>query len=129
TGPLDVLAPGRLRQLLRLIHVDLEEVPRVLRTSLVALFARDLVVVVERLLSRFKFGREHDVGVSMLCRPGDGVAAQDTGNPDRRVRLLIRARPRVYVPVVVVLALPAERSRVCPCLDDEVVGFLEALPV
>ena len=45
------------------------------------------------------------------------------------MRLLVGARPGVDVAVVVVLALPAEGAGLGPGLDDEVVGFLEALPV
>jgi hypothetical protein len=44
------------------------------------------------------------------------------------VRLLVRTRPDVDLPVVEVLALPVERSVVAgPCLDDEVVRLPEAL--
>ena len=45
------------------------------------------------------------------------------------MRLLVGPHPGVHVAVVVVLALPAERSGVGPGLDDEVVGLLEALTV
>ena len=65
----------------------------------------------------------------MLGAPLDGVPRHHAGDPDLRVRGLVRARPRIHVAVLVVLALPAERARSRPRLDDEVVRFLEALPV
>ena len=45
------------------------------------------------------------------------------------MRLLVGPRPRVDVPELVVLALPAEGTGCGPGLDDELVGLLEPLPV
>ena len=99
------------------------------RAGLVTVLLCDLVVVLERLLGRLQVRRQHDVGVAVLGRPLDRVAAHDPGNPDLRMRVLQRARPRVHVAEVVVLALPAERPGRAPGLHHEVVRLLEALPV
>ena len=48
-------------------------------------------------------------------------------NPDRRVRLLQRARPRIDVAHAVVLAAEGERPRSGPRLDDQIVRFVELL--
>ena len=100
-----------------------------LRAGFVAVLPRHLVVVLERLLRRLQIRRQHDVRVAVLGRPLDRVAAHDAGNPDLRVRVLQRTRPRVHVAEVVVLALPAERPGRAPGLDHEIVRLLEALPV
>ena len=65
----------------------------------------------------------------MLRGPLQRVLADRTWNPNRRVRLLVRSRPRVDVSILVVLAFPSEGPRGCPCLHDEIVCFLIALPV
>ena len=100
-----------------------------LRAGFVAVLAGDFVVVLERLLGRFEVGGEHDVRIAMLSRPLDRVAAHDARNPDLRVWILNRPRPRIDVAEVVVLAFPAERAGGRPGLDYEVVSLLEALPV
>src|SRR5207245_8029121 len=52
----------------------------------------------------------------------------ERGDPDRWVRLLVRARPDVHLAVMEVLAFPVERTVVArPRLHDEVVSFPEAV--
>ena len=100
-----------------------------LRAGLEARLRRHFIVVGEGLHRRLQFGGEHQVGIAVAGGPGHRVAAHHAGNPDRRVRVLVGPRPRIHVAVVVVLAFPAERAGLRPRLDDEVVRFLEALPV
>ena len=57
---------------------------------------------------------------SRLTTPGSQIGG---------MRVLVGLNPRVDVAIVEVLALPAERAGGGPCLDDEVVRLLEALPV
>ena len=99
------------------------------RSRLVAGFLRDLVVDFPDLLALFDRQVERDVGIAMLRRPHDGLAAGNPGNPDPRMRLLHRQRPRIDHAQLVMLAFPAPRPRRGPGLDDQVVGFLEALAV
>ena len=100
-----------------------------LRARLVTVLPRHLVVVLERLLRRLQIRRQHDVRVAVLRRPLDRIAAHDPRNPDLRVRILQRTRPRIHVAEVVVLALPAERPRRAPGLHHEIVRLLKTLPV
>ena len=65
----------------------------------------------------------------MARRPLHGVAAHHPGDPDGRMRRLVGARPGVHVAVLVMVSFPAEGSLARPGVDDEVVGFLEPLPV
>ena len=65
----------------------------------------------------------------MLGGPAHCLDADGGGYPDLRMGLLVGAHPGVHVSVVVVLALPAEGSGVGPCLDNEVMRFLESLAV
>ena len=74
-------------------------------------------------------GVQRDVGVAVLGRPDDRLGAQDARNPDARVGLLERRRPGVDHAVLIVGALPAERPRLGPGLDDQVVRLFEALAV
>src|SRR5688572_7486415 len=60
-----------------------------------------------------------------IARPLD----EHTGDPHARMRLLQRQRPRVHDAVLIVRALPAERSVLGPRLDDQLVRLLEALAV
>ena len=128
-GAGQVLAADLFGELLGFVDVDLPEVAAVLGAGLVAEFAGDLVVVGEGVAGRLEAGGEHDVGVVVFGRPGDGALRDGAGDPDRGVRALQRTRPGVDVAVVVVLALPAEGAGIGPGLDDEVVGLLVALPV
>ena len=70
-----------------------------------------------------------EVGIVPLGAPYDRVGAAGAGNPHRRVGFLQRYLEGVHHSEVVVLALPAEGARRCPRLENQVVGFLESLPV
>src|SRR5580700_11912689 len=109
--------------------MHLLQVAAVLGARLVAGLERDLVVKLPDLLGRLDRGVERDVGIALLRRPDDRLLAQDAGNPDARIGLLQRHRPRVDDAVLVVLALPAERPLPAPGGGDEVVRFLETLAV
>ena len=95
----------------------------------IALFPGGVIVDLVHLLGQIDLAGQHDVGITMPGRPLHGLPAGSTGHPNRRIGLLQRDGPGVHVPVVEVLALPAERAGGRPCLDEEVVGLFEALPV
>ena len=67
------------------------------------------------------------VGVAHLRRPLDRAARPLRRNPDRRMRRLVRPRPRVHVVEVVVLAGVLERAGLGPGADDQVVRLRKAL--
>ena len=97
--------------------------------GLVSELGRRVVVHIESVLRRAETGCEQHERVAVLSRPAHGLHADGGRNPYLRMRLLVRAHPGVHVAVVIVLALPAERSGVRPCLDNEVVRLLEALAI
>ena len=98
-------------------------------TRLVATLARDLVVELERLPRGLETCRQHHVGDAIAGAPLHGVLRQQSGNPYRWMRLLVRTHAGVHVAVVVVVAFPAKRPGRAPRLHDELVRLLEALPV
>ena len=109
--------------------MHLEQIAPVLGPGLVAVLLCHLVVVAVGLLGRPEFRCQHDVGIPVFRRPGHRVAAHDPGDPDLRMRRLVGPRPGVHVAIVIVLAFPAERPVPRPCVDDEIVRLLKALPV
>ena len=80
-------------------------------------------------LAKLRGRRKGDIGIAMLCGVSDGLGTGYAGYPDGWVGLLQGNHPRVYRAELEVLALPAEGTRLCPSLDDEVMGLLESLPV
>src|SRR5207245_7626478 len=102
------------------------EVAAVLRARLVAGLERDLVVQLPDLLGRLDRGVERDVGIALLRRPDDRLLAQDAGNPNARIGLLQRHRPRVDDAVLVVRALPAERPLARPGGDTQIMRLMDA---
>src|SRR6516162_6354057 len=109
--------------------MHLLQVAAVLGARLVAGLERDLVVQLPDLLSRLDRGVECDVGIALLRRPYDRLLAQDAGNPNARVGLLQRHRPRVDDAMLVMCALPAERPLARPGGDDQIMRLLEAFAV
>src|SRR6266571_7432173 len=65
----------------------------------------------------------------MPSRPFHRLDAHSGGNPDRRMWLLQRSRPRIHIAIVIMFALPAEGAGRGPRFDDEVMRFFKALPV
>ena len=88
-----------------------------------------VVVHVEGVPGRAELGRQQHERVAVLRRPSNSLDTDRRWDPDLGVRLLVRPHPGVHVAIVVVLALPSERSGIGPSLDDEVVRLLEALAV
>src|SRR5713226_8445828 len=115
--------------LLGLGDVAALEVAAVLGAARVARLRRDLIVELPDLLGRLDGGAQRDVGVALLRRPHDRLLAEHARDPDPRVRLLQRHRPRVHHAMLVVRALPPERPGLRPRLDDQLVRLLEALAV
>ena len=127
--PGQVLASDLVGLLLRLVNVDLPQVGDVLGAGLVAELGGGVVVKLEGFLGGLQAGGQQDQRVRLLGGPLDRLDADGGGNPDGRVGLLERPRPGIDIAIVVVFALPAPGAGGGPCLDEEVVGFLEALPV
>src|SRR5262249_23569818 len=67
------------------------------------------------------------VGVAHARGPPDGRAGALRRNPDRRMRVLGRPRPRTDVFELIVLADIGERPRLGPRPHDEIVGLGETL--
>ena len=93
----------------------------------------DLVSGVDVYLLQFQ-GQVHQrpkvhVGIAAARCPDNALRAASAGEPYRGMGLLHRQHPRVDYPVVVVLALPSERARLRPALDNQVVGLLEPFAV
>src|SRR5215831_7586134 len=115
--------------LFRLRHVAALEIAAVFRPRGVARLRGHGVVEGPDLLGGVDGRAERDVRIALARGPDDRLLAQHARNPHARVRLLQRDRPRIYHPVLVVRALPAEGARLRPRADDQVVRFLEALAV
>src|SRR5207245_10757064 len=90
---------------------------------------RGLIVELPDMLGRFDRRVEGDVRVTLLRRPADRLLAQHAGDPHPRIGLLQRHRPRVDDALLVMRALPAERTLARPGRDDQIVRLLEALAV
>src|SRR5215831_9554750 len=102
------LAGVLFRLFLGVGDVDLLQVAVVLRAGGVADLFGGRVVELPDLLGRLDRGVERDIGVALLGRPDDRLAAEYAWNPDARIRLLQRHRPGVDDAVLVVRPLPAE---------------------
>ena len=86
-----------------------------------------LAIRAEHVLRAVEAGQEAGDDVALLA-DGPRTARAERGDPDRRVRLLVRPWPDVHLPVVEVLALPVEGAVVArPRLHDQIVGLPEAL--
>src|SRR5215475_7894721 len=79
--------------------------------------------------SRVGIGFQEDKRIMMLRAPLQRLGTASAGNPDGRVGFLQRCFKGVDDPEMVMGAVPAERSGRGPCLDNQVVGFLEALAI
>src|ERR1700736_4157960 len=109
--------------------MHLLQVAAVLRARLVPGLERDLVVQLPDLLGRLDRGVERDVGIALLRRPDESLLAQDGGDPNARIGLLQRHRPRIDDAVLVMRALPAERPLARPGANDQIMRLVEALAV
>src|SRR5262245_30691816 len=82
----------------------------------------DLFALVDRCI-------ENDVRIPMLCRPNNRFTTDHTRNPHARMRLLQWQHPRVNHAELIMIAFPAERPRLGPRLNNDVVSFVEAFAV
>src|SRR5439155_24916840 len=82
-----------------------------------------------QITGRAQRGDQPKIRVSVFCTPTDGFWTQHPRNPHLRMGFLIRQRPGVYMAIVEMLAFVAPRPWSSPGLDDEVVRFVEVLPV
>src|SRR5438552_15907504 len=88
---------------------------------------RTLAIVVKELPRHLEGHEERHVRIAHPAGPDGGFWTCRARHPDRRVGLLKRQAPRVDMPAMVVLALPAERTWGGPAIDDEVMAFLQTL--
>ena len=65
----------------------------------------------------------------MLCAPLHRLRTERARNPHRRMRFLIRQRPRIHVAIMEMLALVAPRAGPRPGLHDKVMRLVEHLAV
>src|SRR4029453_15142066 len=105
--------------------VDLDQVAAILRPADIAGLQCHLVVEFPDLLGLLDRGVQRDVGIALLRGPHDRLLADHARDPDARIGLLQRHCPRVHDAVLVVRALEAEGTRLCPGLGDELGGLLE----
>ena len=109
--------------------MHLNEVAAIFRPGLIADAGGHLVVDLPDLLGISDRGIQRDVGIALLGGPDDGLAADHARHPDPRIGLLQRHRPGIDHPVLVMLALEAERPGLGPGLDHQLMRLLEALAV
>ena len=118
-----------MRLLFRLGHTHVLQIAEVFRSGLIAFLLGDIGVQVHHLDRRFEIGPQRHIGVAVFGAPDDGFRADQPRNPLLRHRLLNRQLPGIDVPVMVVFALVAPRSRFGPRLLNKVMGFVKALPI
>src|SRR5262249_58942592 len=114
---------------LRVVYINRLKSVVICWAALKLRLGRCLVVDLPDLLGALNRRVERDIRIAVLRRPDDRLGADNAGDPDARIRLLQRHRPRVDDAVPVVRALPAERSLARPCRNDEIVRLFKALAV
>src|SRR5271156_492319 len=117
------------RFLVGLGYVYLLQIAEILRTDLVTFLRGGVAIEIPEVNRGLEERRQRDVRVAMLRAPFDGFRAQQTGNPDRRMRLLERQTPRIDEPIVKVFAFISKRAGLGPRLDDDFVSLVEELTV
>src|SRR5271154_5390702 len=122
-----------LRDLARLLvglgNVHLLQIAEVLGTDLVTFLRGRVAIEIPEVNRGLEERRQRHVRIAMLRAPFDRFRAQQTWDPDRRVRLLERQTPRIDEPVVKVFAFIAERAGLGPRLDYDFVSFVEELAI
>ena len=91
-------------------------------------FLRRLTVIVEIAHHRRNraVGLQIDVFARGMRRPFDGLGRAGRWRPDRRMRLLIGARPHIDIVEVIEPPFERERPRLGPGLDHQVMRLLES---
>src|SRR5207237_5603462 len=116
----DVRPPLALARRVGVADADLLEERAGIRVLLLAELAEPLPVPLHHLLGALVAAEgEVAVVVAVLGAEVPGLDRAEAGDPDRRMRLLDRLRPKIHVPELGVLAVPGERFALRPRLDDE----------
>src|SRR5216683_7121114 len=115
--------------LFRVGDVAALEIAAVLGSRRVPRLGGHRVIELPDLLGRVDGRAQRDIRVTLAGRPDDGLLAEDTGNPDSRVRLLERNGPGVDHAVLVARPLEPEGPRLRPRANDQLVRLLEALTI
>jgi len=110
-------------------HKRRNQIAEVLRPCLIPVFRRFIGVDVPQVTGRPDRRAQSDIGIAVLCTPLYRLRTQYTRNPDWRMWFLIRHCPRIHVTAMEMLAFIAPWSGFGPRLDDEVVSFVEVLPL
>lgn len=110
-------------------NVDLLQVAEILRSDLVAFRCGRISIDIPQLYRRFEERRQSYIRIAMLGAPHHRFGAQQTRNPDRRVRLLNWQAPRIDETIMEVLAFITEGTRLRPRLNHHLVRFVEILAV
>jgi len=105
------------------------QVAETLWTGLETLLGRGIRIEVPHLHGGRQKGRQRHIAVAIAGREHRGFRAHQTGNPGLRKRLLDRLGPGIDVAIFVMLALVPPGPIPGPGLENEVVGFVEALTV
>src|SRR5580704_18559070 len=86
-------------------------------------------VVIPQIAGRAERGAQSEIWIGLLRAPPHRLRAERSRNPHRRMRFLVRQRPRIHMPVMEMLALVAPRPRLGPRLHDKIVRLLEVFAV
>ena len=106
-----------------------EQITEVFRARFESGFTGGFDIHVAQAVGVFQQRTQVHVGMLVASRPHYALRAAESGEPDGWVGFLHREHPRVHRSIMVILAFVAERTRLGPALDDEVVGFFESVPV
>src|SRR5260370_21733676 len=90
---------------------------------------RFIGIVFPQVTSRAESGTKSEIWIVMLRAPFHRLRTDHSGYPHRRMRFLIRQRPRIKVPIVKMLALVSPRPRPRPPLHDKIVGLFKQLAI
>ena len=117
------------RAFLRIRDHDRLQIAEILRPGLIAFTSGGLIVEIPQLQGGFEPGGEGHIGVAVLGAPSRSFRADETGNPEGRMRLLDGQHPGIDVTEVEVFALIPERTGLGPRLDDKIDPLFKVLAV
>src|SRR5688500_10196963 len=118
------VSPLCLRLLIRFIDVATHHEREILWPGGVSHLFRMLVVELEEVGGNLQRGEEGSIGVAALRRPLDRLRAAGAGHPDRRMGFLNRHHPGVDDAEMEMFPLPPEWTWRRPGFNEEVVAFL-----
>ena len=110
-------------------HQYLEQIPEVLWTGFIASLLGGVDVDLLQPFGGLHDGAQVHVRVSVFGGPDHALGAARAGEPDVGPGFLHGQHPRIDHPVLIILSLVPEGTRLGPAFNDEVVGLLEPFPV